>query len=81
MGWVVDVQWSDLARTRRRFGIVDAVRVMHHGAVGSDYARGGTSADRSGLLDALHQRGVQDTPELQEVLNLRRPWTLFTFRP
>jgi hypothetical protein len=80
MGWGVDVQWSDLARKGRRFGIVDAVRVRHHGTIGSGYASGEESPDRSNLRDALHQRGAEKIIELQVVLNVHRLWSLLKLR-
>jgi hypothetical protein len=65
MGWGLDVVWSDLVEEGFRLGIVDEVRIMHHGAVGVAYPT--DSGDR--LVEAeLAQRGLHHISALHETL-------------
>lgn len=65
MGWGLDVVWSDLVDEGLRLGIVDEVRIMHHGAVGAAYPT--ESGDR--LVQAeLEQRGMTHISSLHETL-------------
>jgi hypothetical protein len=37
MGWGMEYQWLAARRPTERFGVIDAVRLRHHGLVGADY--------------------------------------------
>jgi hypothetical protein len=63
MGWGLDVAWSDLVDEGFRFGVVDDVRIVHHGPIGVAYPNEASERllqaelDRRGLphISALHQ--------------------------
>ena len=70
MGWGADIEWTDLERSGYRFGVLDAIRLCHPGAVAADYP--GSTAERSALDRALSARGLSG--EWQRTVTTIRPW-------
>lgn len=72
MGWGVDVEWGVLReQTGARFGIVDAVKMRHTGAVGVAYEAG---VEGARLDQVLATHNIDDMYEPQRTLATVRPW-------
>jgi len=77
MGWAVDTEWSDLEAAGHPFGILDAVRVRHLGAVAGDYDEQSAEVERHALAAAAHARGL-DAKTWRRTHATIRPWALLT---
>jgi len=71
MGWGLDLEWSDLRKDGARLGIVDLVKMRHLAPVGHQYEATEEFARRHRILA---ERGVQTVHELQQTLEVWRPW-------
>jgi hypothetical protein len=67
MGWGVEVHWYAAAAQGLVLGILDAIRMTHHGRVGASYNR--ATADRS-LAKALSSRDITSVFQMQTVLSV-----------
>ncbi len=79
MGWGVDVGWTECLNQGRRFGVVDAVRILHRDAIASGYVSGRPD-EEAALRDALMRRGVEKPSDLQHLVACLRPWQVFRRR-
>lgn len=62
MGWGTEVLWHAARRAQEHFGIVDAVRIRHLGAIAADYAA--SEAEQTRLREVLDAHGLSDTTDL-----------------
>lgn len=77
MGWGVDAEWTDFARSgERRFAIVDAVRIRHFDQPGSSYADDVMDDEVAVHDQALSERGVDHIQDLQRTLATHRLWRM-----
>lgn len=70
MGWGLEGHWGD-PTLNLRLGIVDGVRLVHHGAVAVDYDKTDAQARNN---DALARAGLHAWKEWQTVDAVWRPW-------
>lgn len=77
MGWGLPLRWSAEAGERYRMGIVDAVRLVHHGEVAAEYDSAPERRRVAGLLEAY---GLDTPTDIQRTLAVWRhgepapPW-------
>ncbi len=75
MGWGVDIEWADYARSgERRFGVIDATRIHHTGAPGKAYGDESLRQEREASQAAIRDRGIESIADIQHTLATHRPW-------
>lgn len=72
MGWLVQVDWLDLPAKGLDLGILDAVPVLHLGAVGAQYD---ADDERRQMDAALADRGLVGWSSAQVTSATIRPWS------
>lgn len=71
MGWGVELDWNELHGQGCRLGIVDGVRIEHHGVPGAEY----DFAQHVRCMHAeLAERGLRGWADVQRTLEVWRPW-------
>lgn len=73
MGWLVQVDWLDLAGKGLHLGILDAVPVLHLGPVGAQYD---AEDERQQMDAALADRGLTGLASAQVTSATIRAWSL-----
>jgi hypothetical protein len=71
MGWGVELDWADLVREGCVLGILDEVRITHEGQLAGDYDG---ELELEHLRQRLAARGIEHWPDVQETLDIWRPW-------
>lgn len=72
MGWGVELDWYELWKGGCRLGIVDAIRVAHHGEPGGEYDAG---KEALRIHEELARRRYEGWKDVQRTVSVWRPWT------
>jgi hypothetical protein len=67
MGWGLELVWHQARRDGERFGLVDAVRQRHHGAIAVDYPHP-VEVERDRFIALRDAAGLANLPDLYQVL-------------
>jgi hypothetical protein len=67
MGWGLELLWHQARRDDERFGLVDAVRQRHHGAIAADYPHS-VEVERDRFIALRDAAGLANLPDLFRVL-------------